>query len=230
MHDAQTRLWRRSPADPSLRFGAHRQRVDGLWHVGGQPPLGRLDASMLRGLATLSEALSPAGHAGPEAAALRITPWQGVLFTDVPEHAVSSVLAQLAALGIACDGAEPLTRLIACAGSPGCAKSAGGHQGRCAAPRHAAPAMPLTFLTLLRPPTPARHTLTTSTLTGCPRSCAAAHCAQHTLLAVGPGRYDLYRRDRDDVAPGFGHCIAHHLTIEQAGAFLQRPVRSLPHD
>jgi precorrin-3B synthase len=41
---------------------------------------------------------------------------------------------------------------------------------------------------------------------------------------VAPDHYDLYRRDDDP--PGFGQCVAHHLTIEQAADALARLARS----
>ena len=61
-------------------------------------------------------------------------------------------------------------------------------------------------------------------LSGCPRSCAAAHTAPVTLLAVGPGHYDLYFRDA--AQPGFGRLHARTLSIEAAGALLRARPRS----
>ncbi|MFH7456660.1 precorrin-3B synthase, partial [Pseudomonas syringae pv. tagetis] len=55
-------------------------------------------------------------------------------------------------------------------------------------------------------------------LSGCTSSCAAAHVAPVTLLAVSPGRYYLYFRD---VAHSvFGVLRARELTIEAVGAQL----------
>jgi precorrin-3B synthase len=190
--------WHRiTPADASLRLGAHAQRVPETWHVGGQPPLGRLDAATLNGLASLSQQHGKG--------TLHLTPWQSVLLPDIATHAVPTVLSGLNTLGLACDPAQAITRLIACAGSTGCAK--GLADTKTDALRLAG----------LLPADVDVH------LSGCSRSCAAAHCAPYTLLAAAPGLYDLYRRDGQ---PGFGQCVARQLTIGQAADMLERLARS----
>ena len=65
-------------------------------------------------------------------------------------------------------------------------------------------------------------------LTGCLRSCAAAHVAPVTLLAVAPGHYDLYLRDPQHA--GYGVLRERNLTIEAAGAWLEARQRSNTHD
>ncbi|REE21901.1 precorrin-3B synthase [Paraburkholderia sp. BL27I4N3] len=190
--------WHRAtPADANLRLGAHAQREPGAWHVGGQPPLGRLDADTLTGLATLSQQ-----HGS---ATLHLTPWQSVLLPDIATHAVPTLLSGLNALGLACDPAHAITHLIACAGSSGCVK--GLADTKSDALRLAA----------RLPAGVDVH------LSGCSRSCAAAHCAPFTLLAAAPGLYDLYRRDG---RPGFGQCVARQLTIGEAADLLERLARS----
>ncbi|MFM0637712.1 oxidoreductase [Paraburkholderia metrosideri] len=190
--DTSLANWQRgTPADATLRLGAHAQRVVGMQHVGGQPPLGRLDAITLRGLATLSQ---QQGNG-----TLRMTPWQSVLLPDIAANAAPGVLAEMNVLGLACDPTQPITHLIACAGSTGCAKSLADTK---------ADAL---LLADRLPEGVDVH------LSGCPRSCAAAHCAPYTLLAVAPGIYDLYRRGGQ---PDFGSCVAHQLTIEQAADML----------
>jgi precorrin-3B synthase len=137
---------------------------------------------------------------------LRITPWQSVLLPDLATDDVPAVLTGLTALGLACDPAQAITRLIACAGSSGCARSLADTK---------------TDALQLAARLPAGVDVH---LSGCMRSCAAAHCAPYTLLAVAPGKYDLYRRDEG--LPGFGHCVAHQLTIEQAADTLDQLARS----
>ncbi|WP_326491203.1 precorrin-3B synthase [Paraburkholderia sp. HD33-4] len=199
--DASLSHWQRHvPADASLRLGAHAQRGDGTWHVGGQPPLGRLDAATLHGLAALAQQ-----HGN---GMLHATPWQSVLLPDIATTAVPTVLAKLIALGLACDPAQAITHVIACAGSAGCAKGLADTK---------------TDALRLAERLPAGVDVH---LTGCPRSCAAAHCAPYTLLAAASGLYDLYRRDGH---PGFGQCVAPQLTIDEAAALLARLARSTPH-
>ncbi|MEX3666832.1 oxidoreductase [Paraburkholderia phenoliruptrix] len=201
--DAALADWRRSmPADAGLRVGAHGERIAGTWHVGGQPLLGRIDAHILHALASLARQ-----HGN---GTLRITPWQSVLLPAIGTQAVPAVLAALKKLGLACDPHDPATRLIACAGSSGCAKSLADTKADARAlAKHLPAGLDV-------------H------LSGCPRSCAAAHCAPFTLLAAAPGVYDLYRRD---ARPGFGECVARQLTIGQAAATLARLARSEPmHD
>ncbi|MGF6852535.1 precorrin-3B synthase [Paraburkholderia sp. CI3] len=199
--DASLSHWQRHiAADPSLRLGAHAQRGDGTSHVGGQPPLGRIDAATLRALAALAQK-----HGNGR---LHATPWQSVLLPDIATTAVPAVLAKLIELGLACDPAQAITHVIACAGSAGCAKGLADTK---------------TDALQLAERLPAGVDVH---LTGCPRSCAAAHRAPYTLLAAAPGLYDLYRRDG---RPGFGQCVAPQLTIDEAAALLARLARSTPH-
>ncbi len=198
--NATVNAWQRSPADPLRRFGAWPQRDAGLWHVGAQAPLGRIDAAGLRALAQLSQSHAKGG--------LRVTPWQSVLIPDVAEHAVSAVEREFDRLGMIRSAHTPLGRLIACAGSTGCAKALSDTKAdaRALAER--------------------LHTGVEVHLSGCVRSCAAAHRAPWTLLAVAPGLYDLYRsatsgtaqdttsHRRDDAASRFGERIATHMTLE----------------
>jgi precorrin-3B synthase len=127
---------------------------------------------------------------------LRMTPWQSVMLLDVPTANAKRVTEQLAALKLATTPDEPFARLIACAGSQGCSKSLADTK---ADAQLLAQSMPLTGDV---------H------LSGCPRSCAAARRVETTLIAVAPGRYDLYGE-----AP---EAIARHLTIEQAARWLAR--------
>ncbi|CAH2795087.1 MAG: Precorrin-3B synthase [uncultured Paraburkholderia sp.] len=202
--DASLQSWQRTTAaDASLRFGAHVQRENGLWHAGAQPPLGRLDAAALKRLAVLAK---ECGNG-----TLHVTPWQSVLLPDLAEHEAPAVMRELHAIGLACDPAQPLARLIACAGSIGCAKSAADTK---ADAQRLAQRLPAGV---------------EAHLSGCAHSCAAAHCAPYTLLAVAPGLYDLYQRDDGEAAEaGFGRCITHHLPIEQAASLLDRLPRSAP--
>jgi precorrin-3B synthase len=127
---------------------------------------------------------------------LRMTPWQSVMLLDVPSANAQAVVEQLTELGLATNPDEPFARLIACTGSQGCAKSFADTK----ADAH--------LLARLMPPAGDVH------LSGCARSCAAAHPVETTLMAVSPGRYDLYGNAPEP--------LARHLTIEQAARWLAR--------
>jgi precorrin-3B synthase len=187
--DASIAAWRRPQAQPSLRFGAHAQREPGMSYVGGAAPLGRIDAPTLRELASLAQ---DAGDG-----TLRVTPWQSVLLRDVRTEATPAALLRLASLGFACDRSLPFARLIACTGSSGCAK---GHADTKADARRLAARLPADVEV---------H------LSGCTRSCAAAHPVPFTLLAVAPGRYDLYRRDSANRSDGSD---SSDISAESAGS------------
>ena len=183
--------WRRTPADPALRFGVHASRVLGRCSVGAQFALGRLDAALLDRLAALADKNGDG--------TMSMTPWQGIFIHGVASTAAPNLIDALAALGLVVSPSDPRARVVACAGSTGCAKARADTKkdalALAARVGHAVDA----------------H------LTGCERHCALPHRAEHTLIAVAPARYDLYRRSD---AAGFGTALARHLTIDQAAARL----------
>ncbi|AOK54366.1 precorrin-3B synthase [Burkholderia stagnalis] len=183
--------WRRAPSDPALRFGAQPVRDAGRCSVGAQFALGRLDGARLERLAALADAHGDG--------MLSMTPWQGVFVHGVASGAAPTVRDALAALGLVVSPGDPLARLVACAGSAGCAKA------RADTKRDA-----LALAARI-------GTVRDLHLTGCERHCALPHPAAHTLVAVGPAHYDLYRRDG---AAGLGTALARHLTIDEAAARL----------
>lgn len=189
--------WRRQPAQ-NLHIGMHPQSIAEWVYVGAVPPLGRLDPAMLRGAAQLARQFGDGS--------LRLTPWQSLLLPNVAAADAGEVLRRLQALGLLTEATEPLARLIACTGASGCGKGLADTKGDARQ------------LATLLPAAVDLH------LSGCTRSCAAAHCAPATLLAVSPGHYDLYFRDA--ALPGFGALHACNLTIEAAATLLAARARS----
>ncbi len=184
----------RAPANTALRLGSHAQRQTGCHWVCAQPALGRLPAKSLDTVADLAE-----HHGNGD---LHLTPWQGLLLPDVPIDQASELLAALKRLDLTTDPAAPLARLVACTGSAGCAKGQADTKGDALRLAERLPAGVEVHLS------------------GCPRSCALAGQAPHTLLAVAPGRYDLFVRDATQ--PGPGRRRATHLSLDEAAAWLAR--------
>ncbi|WP_301271519.1 precorrin-3B synthase [Pseudomonas mandelii] len=185
----------------ALHIGAHPQRETGRVYIGATPPLGRLDPAMLRGAAQLARERGDGS--------LRFTPWQSLLLPDIHERDAAEVIHRLENLGLCCSADDALAHLIACTGSAGCGKGLSDTKGDA-----------LQLATLLQ-----RHgQILNVHLSGCARSCAAAHITPATLLAVSPGHYDLYFRDA--ALPGFGALHARNLTIEAVAALLDARSRS----
>lgn len=128
---------------------------------------------------------------------LRMTPWQSVLLLDVMPDDAAAVMKKLEACGLIVDPGLPMARVIACTGSQGCAKSLADTQSDA---EQLATLMPFS---------------TDVHLSGCARSCAAAHPIAHTLLATAPGRYDLFNAYAE--LP-----VVSSLTIEQAALWLAK--------
>ena len=193
--DAAVLGWRRHGRDLAQHLGVYPQLQAGRVAVGAMAPLGRLSARQLRGVAALARELGDGS--------LRMTPWQSVLLPNVAVAQAERVLAGLACLGLIVDAAAPLAGVVACTGSAGCAKAQADTK---------ADAVQLAARLRRRGPVAGIH------LSGCNRSCAMAHTAPSTLLAVGPGRYDLYFHD--PAQPGPGALAGRNLTLEEAGATL----------
>nr|WP_328822285.1 precorrin-3B synthase [Pseudomonas guryensis] len=185
------------PARPEtavVPLGMHPQAQASLVMLLAGAPLGRLEAVQLWALADLAEA-EGSGE-------LRLTPWQSVLLPDIPVARQEAVAAALGEIGLLLDAREPLSQLLACSGSAACAK---GLADTKADARHLAERLR------------AGHVQPQVHLSGCPRSCAAAHTAPFTLLAQPGGRYQLYQRAAG--VAGFGRLLAPSLSIEEAGAW-----------
>jgi precorrin-3B synthase len=187
--------WQRQTPAADAPFGIVAQRQRGLAIVAASAPLGRIDAGQLHAVTELAQRHGDGS--------LRLTPWQSLLIPNVQIHEADNVLAALRQVGLLTYRAAPLANLIACTGSAGCARGL-------ADTKH--DALELAACLQQHGAHPHVH------LSGCSRSCAAAHVAPYTLLAVGDGRYQLYERAAN--VAGFGQPLAPPMNIDQAGAWL----------
>ena len=190
--------WRRAPSEATWLGRITQRRGTAL---GLAAPLGRLTPTQLRTLARLARSIGDGS--------LRITPWQGVLLPNVQAQHLQTAQATLAAQGLLDDPHHALAQWVACTGAAGCAR--GLADTKADARRLATQVQGLAPASV--------H------LSGCPRSCALAHVAPHTLLARAPGRYDLYTRDAQHT--GFGRLRGRDLTLDDAGALLALPTEQL---
>ena len=100
------------PVDKAGHLGIHAQRQAGLCYIGVDVPVGRLSADQLRGLAALASTFG--------SGTLRLTVWQNLLISDIPEARLEEALRALGALGLTHEPDPIQAGLVACTGGEGC--------------------------------------------------------------------------------------------------------------
>ncbi len=154
----------RAPWAKHGHVGAHPQRQPGLYYLGVVLPVGRLDSAQMRGLAALSERLG--------SGTLRLTVWQNVIVSDIPEARLAEAQAEVETLGLGWKATALRGSLVACTGIKGCKYSATDTKAH-------ALALAEYLETRLELDEPINiH------LTGCPHSCAQHRIADIGLLGV----------------------------------------------
>ncbi len=160
-----------TPQPPSLQgegkyqhIGIHPQRQQGLFYIGVVLPLGRLESKQIRGLADLATKYG--------SGSLRLTPWQNLLLTDIPQQWVGDVQNEIAFLGLDFSATNIKSALVACSGIKGCAASATDTKG------HA-----LALAKYLETRVTLEHPVNIH-FSGCEKSCAQHSKSDITLLGV----------------------------------------------
>ena len=106
----------RSAVDRSAHIGVHAQKQAGLNWIGVVFPVGRLTAPQMRGLAQIAADLGDGD--------LRLTVWQNLLISGVPDDKIALAETAIEALGLMTRASSIRAGLVACTGSTGCRFSA----------------------------------------------------------------------------------------------------------
>ncbi len=106
----------RPPIDKHGHIGVHGQKQPGLNYVGVACPVGRLSSERLRGLADIAERFG--------SGTIRLTVWQNLLISDIPDSGLADALAAIEALGLDWRASPIRGGLVACTGNAGCKFSA----------------------------------------------------------------------------------------------------------
>jgi ferredoxin-nitrite reductase len=149
--------------DKHGHIGVHAQKQPGLNYIGIVVPVARLPAEQMRGLAAIADRFG--------SGTLRLTVWQNLLISDIPDNVLDDALAAVAALGLDWHASGLRGGLVACTGNAGCKFSASDTK------RHAAELVDWLEerITVDRP--------LNIHLTGCHHSCAQHYVADIGLLA-----------------------------------------------
>lgn len=92
--------------------GFHPQKQAGLFYCGLVLPVGRLTSQQMRGIAKIADE-----HGNGE---LRLTVWQNLLITHIPQEKIQIVRQQVEALGLSTSATNVRGALVACTGNAGC--------------------------------------------------------------------------------------------------------------
>jgi ferredoxin-nitrite reductase len=102
----------RPPTDRYAHVGVHRQKQTGLNWIGVVVPVGRLDHAQATGLADLARTCGDGD--------IRLTVWQNLIVSGVPDAQVASVQERIEALGLSTHVSPIRAGLVACTGNSGC--------------------------------------------------------------------------------------------------------------
>ena len=102
----------RPAPDRLAHVGFHPQKQPGMVYAGVVLPVGRLRAGQLRGLAAIADR-----HGS---GTIRLTVWQNLLLSDIPEDRVPAVKREIEALDLGWSATAVRAGLVACTGNSGC--------------------------------------------------------------------------------------------------------------
>jgi ferredoxin-nitrite reductase len=102
----------RLPFDRRAHIGVHPQKQSGLNWIGVALPVGKLTVTQIRGLAKIAADLGDGD--------IRLTVWQNLLISGVPDGKVALAETAIEALGLTIKVTSIRAGLVACTGSTGC--------------------------------------------------------------------------------------------------------------
>jgi ferredoxin-nitrite reductase len=98
--------------DRQAHIGVHPQKQPGLNWIGVVLPVGKMTAAQMRGLAKVAQDLGDGD--------IRLTVWQNLLISGVPDDKVALAEAAIEAIGFTTEATSIRAGLVACTGNVGC--------------------------------------------------------------------------------------------------------------
>jgi ferredoxin-nitrite reductase len=102
----------RPPFNRMAHIGTYPQKQSGLCWIGVVFPVGKITPDQMRGLAKIAAEFGDGD--------IRLTVWQNLLISGVPEERVAAAEAAITVLGLATKASSVRAGLIACTGNAGC--------------------------------------------------------------------------------------------------------------
>lgn len=168
----------RPAIDRLAHIGVHPQQQAGLNWLGVVLPSGKLTTAQMRGLSEIARDFGDGD--------IRLTVWQNLLLSGVPDGRVADAVAAVAALGLATEATPLRAGLVSCTGNTGCKFAASNTKGTAEA------------IAEWVEPRVALDTPLNIHLTGCHHS-----CAQHYIGDIGLIACKVERGEEEEPAEGF---------------------------
>ncbi len=111
----------RAEADRMAHLGVHRQKQEGLNWIGLVLQTGKLTVDQMKGIAAIARDLGDGD--------IRLTVWQNLLLSGVPDEKVDEAIARIDALGLSTKATAIRAGLVACTGNTGCKFAAANTKG-----------------------------------------------------------------------------------------------------
>jgi len=111
--------------DRTAHIGVHAQKQPGLNWIGVALPVGKHTAEQMRGLAGIARDFGDGD--------IRLTVWQNLLISGVPDDRVADARAAITALGLSTEASPLRAGLVACTGNKGCKFALADTKGHAAA-------------------------------------------------------------------------------------------------
>jgi ferredoxin-nitrite reductase len=150
--------------DRTAHIGVHAQKQPGLNWIGVVLPVGKMMPDAMRGLAEIARDFGDGD--------IRLTVWQNLLISGVPDDRVAAARAAIAALGLSTEARPLRSGLVACTGNKGCKFSLADTKGHAMA------------IADWCEPRVALDQPVNVHLTGCHHSCAQHYISEIGLLAA----------------------------------------------
>ena len=102
----------RPEPDRLAHLGVHPHKQQGLNWIGLVLPVGKMMAAQMRDIAAVSRDLGDGD--------IRLTVWQNILISGIPDAKVDDALARIASMGLSAKPTAIRAGLVACTGAPKC--------------------------------------------------------------------------------------------------------------
>lgn len=179
-------------------LGIHKTCFSERYYLGIKPPLGRFTPYLLYSFIEAAKRTLSSDQ-------LRVTPWQSIIFPDCAYDEAKELATLCREMSLAVNTKSPYADIVCCTGLPGCHSACSDVQ---ADARKLANALE-------------GNSNLSLNFVACSKSCTSTQEKPVTLLAVKPGFYDIYYKNKE-MSSKFGKLAASNVAIDDVTEILSQ--------